>query len=300
MTNEGIPRRTVETDPVAQMLEMIKAIGKAVDELQRSGTSLRNSSISGGEGLTVYDDAGLKRTVLRGDDGALVSYDSSGAPVARFGPLYSRPGEYGGEVMISGQWTALATLGQNSISWSAILSKPTTFAPSAHTHPGTDLTTPAPQADGSAYAFNNNVAGTTQYAVWVGNDGGYHFGKNTSSQRYKMNIRDYGVSPDAVLQLQPRIFDRKPVLVPPPEGEEGPGQSVPGAVDEYGLIAEEVAEHLPEIVVRDADGRIDGVRYDLLGLALLDVAKDQAAHIARQDQEIAAIKEALKTLGVTL
>lgn len=283
---------------MAQMWDLWKKIRGAVEELQRSGTSLRNSSISGGEGLTVYDDSGLKRTVLRGDDGALVTYDSTGAPVARFGPLYSRPGEYGGEVMISGQWTALATLGQNSISWAAILSKPATFAPSAHTHPGADLTSPAPLADGSSYAFNNNVAGTTQYAVWVGSD--FRFGKNTSSLRYKENVRDYGVDPAAVLHLRPRIFDRKPVLVPPPEGEEGPGREVAGAKDEYGLIAEEVNDHLPEIVVRDATGRIDGVRYDLLALALLDVAKHQAAEIAQQAQDIAAIKEALKTLGVTL
>lgn len=293
MSTDGIPRRSVETDPVAQWNNLLAEVRRALDQLQRTGASLRNSSISGGEGLTVYDDSGLKRTVLRGEDGALVTLDAQENPVARFGPLYSRPGEYGGEVLINGQWTALATLGQNSISWSAILSKPTTFAPAAHTHPGTDLTTPAPQADGSAYAFNNNVAGTTFYQVWVGNDGGYHFGKNTSSIRYKENVRPYQVDPAKVLQLEPRMFDRKPILVPPPEGTEGPGSEYPGNKNEYGLIAEEVEELVPEIVVRDETGRTDGVRYDMLALALLDVVKDQA-------QQLTSIKEALKTLGVTL
>lgn len=282
-----MPRRTVETDPVIQLKGLITQVKRALEALERAGVSLRNASISGGSGLTVYDDSGLKRTVLRGDDGALVTFDANGDPVARFGPLLSTPGQFGGEVLISGQWTALATLGQNSISWSAILSKPATFPPSAHTHPGTDLTSPAPQADGSAYAFNNVVAGSTQYAVWVGNDGtSYHFGKNTSSARYKTNIRDYPVAPSAVLALRPRVFDRKPILVPPPEGTEGPGTEVPGRLNEYGLIAEEVNETLPEIVILDEDGKVDGVRYDLLALSLLSVAKDQEARIAKLEQTV--------------
>lgn len=301
MAEDGIPRRHVETDPAARLMALWAEIRKELEALQRSGTSLRNASISGGgSGLSVYDDAGHKRTVLRGDDGALVTLDEDENPVARFGPLYSRPGEYGGEVLIAGQWTALATLGENSISWGSILSKPATFTPTAHTHAGTDLTSPAPMADGSQRAYENNVAGSTFYAVWVGNGPGYTLGKNPSSGRYKMNVRDYRVEPSNVLALRPRIFDRKPVLVPPPDGQEGPAQSVPSAVNEYGLIAEEVAEQLPEIVVKDADGRIDGVRYDLLGLALLDVVRGQAEQLARQDQDIAAMKAAFKTLGVTL
>jgi hypothetical protein len=45
---------------------------------------------------------------------------------------------------------------------------------------------------------------------------------------------------------------------------------------QYGLIAEEVAEVYPELVVRDATtGRIDGVRYDELAPMLLNEMKQQ-------------------------
>jgi hypothetical protein len=39
---------------------------------------------------------------------------------------------------------------------------------------------------------------------------------------------------------------------------------------QYGLIAEEVAKVYPELVVRDQNGRIDGVRCDELVPMLLD------------------------------
>lgn len=107
-----------------------------------------------------------------------------------------------------------------------------------------------------------HVETSTNYAVWVDSTG--LFGRNVSSRRYKKKIRDHEVDPGAVLALRPRIFDRK-------DGS---------TADEYGLIAEEVHQHLPEIVVRDQDGKVDGLRYDLLAVALLGVVQDQSKRIA--------------------
>ncbi|MCU1568790.1 MAG: hypothetical protein JWQ56_3727, partial [Pseudarthrobacter sp.] len=118
-----------------------------------------------------------------------------------------------------------------------------------------------PQANGSEYGFTNNVAGTQFYALWVGNDGGFHFGRNTSSIQYKENVHAHDVDPAKVLELQPVVYDR-----------------IDGLPGEYGLIAEQVAEHLPELVVW-FDGKIDGLRYDLLPVALLDVVRDQENRI---------------------
>jgi trimeric autotransporter adhesin len=55
---------------------------------------------------------------------------------------------------------------------------------------------------------------------------------------------------------------------------------------DYGLIAEEVAEVYPELVVRDAAGAPDTVRYQLLPVLLLNELQRQAAEIAelRRDQ----------------
>jgi hypothetical protein len=45
------------------------------------------------------------------------------------------------------------------------------------------------------------------------------------------------------------------------------------------LIAEEVAKVYPELVIRGANGRIDGVRYDELAPMLLNEVQQQAAEI---------------------
>jgi hypothetical protein len=148
-------------------------------------------------------------------------------------------------------------------------------APGDHTHTGDQVTTSVAQADGSAYAFNNVVAGTTTYAVQVGNDGGFHFGRPTSSIRYKYNVREHYTDPANVLALTPVIYDRLPVPVTLADGTES--WSV-GIEDEYGLIAEQVYEKFPELVTW-FEGKVDGVKYELLAVALLEVVKDQEVRI---------------------
>jgi hypothetical protein len=58
---------------------------------------------------------------------------------------------------------------------------------------------------------------------------------------------------------------------------------------QYGLIAEEVAEVYPELVVRDATtGRIDGVRYDELAPMLLNEMQQQHGKMTAQAEKMAA------------
>ncbi len=302
------PRSIPDPDPRVRINEAQKGIDQRLSEQER-GAPQRSMSVSDATGKGIRVDETGFRTVdsddhtvafLQTSDGTFVIFDpTSGDPMARFGALLSDPGHFGGEIWdpVNAIWVKLVT--GASVSWASITGKPSTFTPSAHTHAGTDVTSAVADASGSSYAFNNNVAGTTFYAVWVGNDSGNHLGKNTSSLRYKQNVRPYSVDPAKVLQLEPRIFDRKPVRIPAPEGQEGPDQMVPGATNEYGLIAEEVYELVPEIVVWYED-EIDGIRYDLLALALLDVAKDQDRHLKEQDQRIAALEEAVRAMGGTL
>jgi hypothetical protein len=70
-----------------------------------------------------------------------------------------------------------------------------------------------------------------------------------SSERYKTTIAPMGANTAKLTQLRPVTFHLKT----DPEG-----------TLQYGLIAEEVAKVYPELVVRDENGRIDGVRYDAL------------------------------------
>lgn len=295
MADDDIPRSIPDPDPVSRFWDQQAAARAATERLER-GTPQRSMSISDDTGAGIrYDETGFRTVDADGDtiailqtsDGTLVVLDpATGAPRARFGKLLSVPGEYGGEIWdtVNSVWVRLVT--GSSVSWEAVTGKPATFPPSSHTHAGGEVTSrvaSATDAIGTASGWANNVQGTEFYAVWVGNDGSFSFGRNTSSARYKQNVRDHAVDPDAVLQLRPRIFDRRDYTDTATE------ETKPGARDEYGLIAEEVNEHVPELVTH-FNGQIDGVRYDLIGVALLDVSRAQQTRIDQLEQRIAALE----------
>lgn len=237
------------------------------------------------------------------ETGTFTVFDDAGsAPVTRFGELLeTAPGEYGVEVLVGSTWVRL---GNQVTTWDGVSGKPATFAPTAHGHSGSDVTSAvanatnaveaahAAQADGSQYGWANNVAGSTYYALWVGNDGGYHLGRNVSSIKYKENVRDADVDPLNVLQLRQVRYDRKPTYRYPQDANGhrliGPEQQFPGAKNEYGLIAQEVEKHVPEIVTY-YDGEVDGVRYDLLGVALLPVVQAQQKQIDKLTAAVRAL-----------
>jgi hypothetical protein len=152
------------------------------------------------------------------EDGVFVVYDGAGTtPVARFGPLdNSAPGKYGVEVLVGG--TTWVQLGAQTTTWATVSGKPSTYnatnqkwMPDAHTHPGGDVTSrvaSATDAIGSASGYANPVQGTSFVAAWLGNDGSNSFGRNTSSIKYKTNVRAHDTDPANVLHLQPVIYDR--------------------------------------------------------------------------------------------
>jgi len=99
-----------------------------------------------------------------------------------------------------------------------------------------------------------------------------------SSRRYKEDIRDMGAASDGLLRLRPVTFRYKKPL----DDGTKPVQ--------YGLIAEEVAEVYPDMVVRNKDGRIETVQYYKLDAMLLnEVQKLSKAHAADQ-AEIARLE----------
>ena len=118
--------------------------------------------------------------------------------------------------------------------------------------------------------YGTSVTGS---AVFVSSTG--QLGVTVSSERYKTAIAPMGSDTAKLEQLRPVTFHLK---------------TDPKGALQYGLIAEEVAKVYPELVIRDASGRIDGVRYDELAPMLLnEVQKRNAAqdqHIAAQDAEI--------------
>jgi len=106
------------------------------------------------------------------------------------------------------------------------------------------------------------TTGTAGMAVVIDSSG--QLGTVSSSIRYKEDVQPMAESSQRLLKLRPVKFRYKK----PDALSEKPIQ--------YGLIAEEVAEVYPELVVRDSTtGRIDGVRYDELAPMLLNELQKQ-------------------------
>ena len=103
-------------------------------------------------------------------------------------------------------------------------------------------------------------------------------GIQSSSRRYKEDIREIGQNGNRILQLRPVQFHYKK---PAADGTK-PLQ--------YGLIAEEVDEVYPELVERNAAGQIETVRYQELPALLLQQIQQQQKLIASLQQRVKALE----------
>ena len=119
--------------------------------------------------------------------------------------------------------------------------------------------------------------------VVIGSNG--ELGAVSSSERFKTAIAPMGANTEKLQQLRPVTFRYKADL--------------PGTV-RYGLIAEEVAKVYPELVVRDDQGRIDGVRYDELAPMLLNELQKEHEHAQVQDAQINELKAQLAEVHAAL
>jgi len=103
-------------------------------------------------------------------------------------------------------------------------------------------------------------------------------GTVSSSRRYKKEIKAMEQASEAILSLKPVTFHYKSDTKDTPQ---------------FGLIAEEVAEVNPDLVVRDENGEIYTVRYDAVNAMLLN--EFLIAHRKAQQQEatITQLKSAI-------
>ena len=134
-------------------------------------------------------------------------------------------------------------------------------------------------------AFIAGVFGTatghpTTLLVQVDQNG--QLGTAASSRRYKQDIEDMGAITD-------RLFDLRPVTFHYKVHPDGPTH--------FGLIAEEVDEVMPELVVRGKDGQIETVAYQDLAPMLLNEVQKQRRQIEALKSELKAIRTALARLA---
>jgi len=122
-------------------------------------------------------------------------------------------------------------------------------------------------------------------AVNVVIDSNGQLGTVSSSLRYKEDVNDMGEASGRLLDLNPVTFRYK-------EARDSGEKPL-----EYGLIAEEVAEVFPDLVVFNSEGRPETVKYRLLSSLLLNELQKQHRQLNGQVAEIGELKEQLTELG---
>jgi trimeric autotransporter adhesin len=115
-----------------------------------------------------------------------------------------------------------------------------------------------------------NEGGSGILPVYINNAG--RLGTNASSVRFKHDIKPMDKASDAILALKPVTFHYKSDTTNTPQ---------------FGLIAEEVAKVNPDLVVRDAKGEINNVRYDAVNAMLLN-------EFLKEHQTVKALKSTVE------
>jgi len=129
-------------------------------------------------------------------------------------------------------------------------------------------------------AFIAGVRGVTTSAadaIPVLIDSNGQLGTVSSSASVKDDIRDMAGESAKLMQLRPVTFRYKA------HGPDGAKQ--------YGLIAEEVNEVLPELVARNKDGKIETVMYHELPAMLLNELQKALKRIESLESEVASLKK---------
>ena len=122
-----------------------------------------------------------------------------------------------------------------------------------------------------------------------------------SSERFKEAIKPMDKVSEAILALKPVTFRYKQELDP-------------NGMPQFGLIAEQVEKVDPNLIVRDADGKVTTVRYDAVNAMLLneflkehrkvkelEASNVQLKHdVAEQQKRIEALTEGLQKVSAQL
>jgi endosialidase-like protein len=132
----------------------------------------------------------------------------------------------------------------------------------------------------------NGVSVAAGVPVLINSSG--QLGTVLSSRRYKEDIQDMGEASSDLLRLRPVTFRYKK-----------PYEDGSKPLD-YGLIAEEVAEVYPDLVVRGKDGQIETVQYQKLTPMLLNEVQKQNQHAQQQDETIRLLEEQNRQLETRL
>jgi hypothetical protein len=120
----------------------------------------------------------------------------------------------------------------------------------------------------ATYIAGISGAAVTGRPVFVNNNG--QLGVPPSSRRFKQDVKPMDNASEAILGLKPVTFRYKKEL--DPEG-----------TPQFGLVAEQVEKVNPDLVARDAEGKVYTVRYDAVNAMLLnEFLKEHHAFVKEQ------------------
>ena len=120
--------------------------------------------------------------------------------------------------------------------------------------------------------FQTSSGGTPVYINSAGK-----LGTDTSSRRFKEEIKPMGGASEALYALKPVTFRYKKAM--DPQG-----------IAQFGLVAEDVEEINPDLVVRDKEGKVYTVRYDAVNAMLLNEFLKEHKKVEEQQATIAELK----------
>ena len=117
-------------------------------------------------------------------------------------------------------------------------------------------------------------------------DANGRLGVKPSSKRFKDEIKPMDKASEAILALKPVTFRYKKELDP-------------DGIPQFGLVAEDVAKVNPDLVVRDAEGKIYTVRYEAVNAMLLNEFLKEHRTVQEQEATIASKSKAFKATALT-
>jgi hypothetical protein len=135
---------------------------------------------------------------------------------------------------------------------------------------------------GNIHAHPYDPAGSP-VAVMIDLDG--KLGTNSSSRRFKHDIKPMDKASEAILSLKPVTFHYKI------DKKETP---------QFGLVAEEVAEVNPDLVARDKNGEIYTVRYEAVNAMLLNEFLKEHRKVEQQGRKMQEQEASISQLKSTV
>jgi hypothetical protein len=127
-------------------------------------------------------------------------------------------------------------------------------------------------------AYVAGISGVTVaggVGVVIDTDG--HLGTTVSSARFKEAVKPMDKGSETIFALQPVTFRYKKDLDP-------------AGIPQFGLVAEEVQKVNPDLVARDAEGKVYTVRYEAVNAMLLNEFLKEHREVQEQKATITQLK----------